>query len=65
MLGSSVVVDTNDYQKAGTYNLRLVGSIGSFTSAYISFTVNIINPCDAAIISPSSVSDMTYYTTTS
>ena len=59
--GNNIEINTNNYLKVGTYNLNLVGNVGSALKI-IPFTVNVGNPCAAATISTTAVAPITYYT---
>ena len=56
-------MNTNSYLKVGTYNLNLIGKIGTSVSSTLAFTVIVANPCASVTINPVADSNIVYYTT--
>jgi hypothetical protein len=55
-----VEVYTIDSSKVGILNLRIVGSIGSYVTAYEDFIITITNVCASTSITPATVSNKNY-----
>ena len=59
----SITVQTNDLAKVGTYNLKVIGTLGSWGSTFILVTVNINVGCADTTITPVPITTKTYQVT--
>jgi hypothetical protein len=60
MSGSSIMVSTSSAAKVATYSLRIVGSVSSFTSVIVYFTLNVVEACAGTVINAVAISDYSY-----
>lgn len=60
ILANFIRVYTIDPNKLGTYNLRLVGAVSTYKSAYVDFDVYVIDSCQTTTLVPSVINDYTY-----
>lgn len=63
ILGTYIFVNTVNPDKRNTYNLKLVGRIGTFTSNKIDFQVKVFDSCSSNVLNPSSIADQIYILT--
>lgn len=53
-------VYTTSSADVGTYNLRLLATVGDYMQRYVGFTFTIIDSCANAVITPTTISATTY-----
>ena len=56
----SITLQTNNLAKVGTYNLRVIGTLGAWGSTTILVTVNIQIGCADTTITPNPITTQTY-----
>jgi hypothetical protein len=52
---NKIHVLTNDVSKVGTYNIKAIGTVGSYQTAEVSFVITITNLCPTVAITTSTI----------
>jgi hypothetical protein len=58
--GSAIKVSTSSAAKVGTYSLEVIGSVASYTSATVYFTLYVTQVCASTVITSSAISSYSY-----
>lgn len=60
-VGNDVRVSTSSDYKIGNYQMKVVGSVGSYKSSQVLFSVEVINGCSINPFNTYPVQNVTYY----